>query len=266
MFKKIGFALLLFLAAFFGAAFFAVAMDAFKEQDYQTAIAGAIMTILCLWATVKCYRKIRPKRDSVISTIETTVTPQSSNGLDKHDFFIFKQLANQVISDDKITLDEALALQNFLYKNGGYEDDRTRHILVITDDILADGQIDKNESRELTTVLGEFLDAIDKPPPTKRPKNRNSFKPVDVSELGLNELLDKPISSSRITPKKSYFILYEDAKGERSEREIFVSSIKKNKAGNKIVYAQCKSANAIRSFRLDRIIEAVDLETGEIIK
>lgn len=56
------------------------------------------------------------------------------------------------------------------------------------------------------------------------------------------------------------FITYKSSKGEISTRRI---SIKKTE--NDKIWAYCFEKQALRSFRLDRIIEAVDMATGEVL-
>ncbi len=78
MLKKIGFAILLFFIVPLDAAFVAVTMDAFKKQDYQSTAIGVVITVLCSWAAIKCYRKINPKRDQPIMHTEATVSSDAN--------------------------------------------------------------------------------------------------------------------------------------------------------------------------------------------
>ena len=59
-------------------------------------------------------------------------------------------------------------------------------------------------------------------------------------------------------------IRYTDADGESSEREIFAHRYTDSSPG--YIAARCMKAKANRSFRTDRINDAVDMETGEVIK
>lgn len=252
-----------------GLAFGLSALVFLSEGEQGSTILSSLLSAAFLWAAYRCWCALKTQKtmlaESPFTIAKSNKKSNGIDGLDPHDFLIFKKLANQVIADGKIESDEALALQSFLYKNGGYEDHRTRHIIVIVDDVLADGKIDDAESRELTTVLGEFVDSIDRPASAPKPIIKNRSEPIDVSTLGLNELVGNRVFAGTIESRKDYFITYTDSKGDTTEREIFVSSIKTNKAGNDIVYARCKSAGAMRSFRLDRIDEAIDMETGELV-
>lgn len=58
------------------------------------------------------------------------------------------------------------------------------------------------------------------------------------------------------------FIAYENAKGERSQRRITVRQLIGHPP--ELILAYCHERRAARNFRLDRIIEAMDPETGEI--
>lgn len=59
-------------------------------------------------------------------------------------------------------------------------------------------------------------------------------------------------------------IRYIGADDEESEREIHAHHYVDSSPG--YIKARCKKAKAERSFRTDRIKDAVDMETGEIIK
>ncbi|RIK91876.1 MAG: hypothetical protein DCC73_14510 [Proteobacteria bacterium] len=65
---------------------------------------------------------------------------------------------------------------------------------------------------------------------------------------------------------KALFISYVDAKGVKSERRISVNKLKQTKDGKLILVAYCYEREARRSFRVDRIIEMIDLLTGEIFE
>ncbi|MDB5953840.1 MAG: hypothetical protein JWP60_448 [Ramlibacter sp.] len=63
----------------------------------------------------------------------------------------------------------------------------------------------------------------------------------------------------RIEPR----ITYVDGKGETTTRDI--RTIKYTVGSPGRIYAYCKRAKANRTFRTDRVREAIDLETGEVI-
>ncbi|HOO81631.1 MAG TPA: TerB family tellurite resistance protein [Alphaproteobacteria bacterium] len=60
------------------------------------------------------------------------------------------------------------------------------------------------------------------------------------------------------------FITYKNSKGEESERRISVKRVSRSAKGDLLVRAYCFERKAVRCFRADRIVEAVDLATGEV--
>lgn len=64
----------------------------------------------------------------------------------------------------------------------------------------------------------------------------------------------------------SAYIRYENARGEESERRITCQKVARAVGGlDLMVTAFCHEAGALRQFRVDRIAELVDLETGELV-
>lgn len=61
------------------------------------------------------------------------------------------------------------------------------------------------------------------------------------------------------------FISYKNSKGEVSERRISIKTVSRSSAGHIMIGAYCYERKAFRHFRADRIVEAIDLATGEII-
>lgn len=98
------------------------------------------------------------------------------------------------------------------------------------------------------------------PPVPEIPVNRFPFTSDDVDE-------DAP--DGRVVGEgysKALFISYVDAKGVKSERRISVNKLRQANNGNFIVAAYCFEREALRSFRVDRIVEMVDLSTGEVFE
>ncbi|MEY8688346.1 MAG: WYL domain-containing protein [Leptothrix sp. (in: b-proteobacteria)] len=65
-----------------------------------------------------------------------------------------------------------------------------------------------------------------------------------------------------LRPGQRLRIQYVDAAGESSERVIQVRGVE---PGGRLVQAWCELRNAERSFRVDRMRQVVDAETGEIL-
>ncbi len=63
----------------------------------------------------------------------------------------------------------------------------------------------------------------------------------------------------------SVFLSYKDEDGKISNRRVSICRVSNSKGGNVILSCYCYEAKEPRTFRLDRIIEVVDPETGEII-
>lgn len=59
-------------------------------------------------------------------------------------------------------------------------------------------------------------------------------------------------------------IKYIDSENKKSEREIIVRRFDEN-LYNGLILSRCLKRNATRSFRVDRIKECIDLETGEVV-
>lgn len=66
------------------------------------------------------------------------------------------------------------------------------------------------------------------------------------------------------TPLGTLRLLYESSDGSTSERIVDIKELGHTGYGPSIT-GRCQKADALRTFRLDRIKEAVDLETGEMV-
>jgi hypothetical protein len=64
----------------------------------------------------------------------------------------------------------------------------------------------------------------------------------------------------------AYFITYKKSDNSVSKRRVLVRKISKSVDGNVILGCYCYERKAQRTFRVDRVIEAVDLATGEVIQ
>lgn len=65
-------------------------------------------------------------------------------------------------------------------------------------------------------------------------------------------------------PIASWRIRYRDADGSESERDIDVEGAQKD-GRHTMFFAFCRLRNDHRSFRSDRILSCIDLDTGEVI-
>lgn len=161
----------------------------------------------------------------------------------------FVSLCEAVLADELVHQNEAEYLMDWISKNPAVTDDANiadiRNLLQIS---LEDGYLDENEAEELRLVLSEFCDRVlnsSQPLPKPKPKKKTRKK--------------------AFAPAHGDFLIhYEDAQGNVSEREINVRAVT-DKNGVTYLKAYCHARRAMRTFRLDRVIEVVDLGTGEVI-
>ena len=89
------------------------------------------------------------------------------------------------------------------------------------------------------------------------PAGRSAFVEPELSPIA--RLVERDHSSGFAT-----YIEYKNSKGERSERRIVCKSITLGRGGTTIG-ALCIESDAFKTFRLDRITNMVDIETGELV-
>lgn len=114
--------------------------------------------------------------------------------------------------------------------------------------------------------VSKVLDAVENflsfrsPPIPAYPKGRVAVLSEyddDIEEEPLSVLLeDAPIC---------FFMVYEDAKGNVSERNVTIRNIKKGANNSLLMRGYCHERRALRSFRLDRVKEMVFPITGEVL-
>ena len=88
-------------------------------------------------------------------------------------------------------------------------------------------------------------------------------KPPVKEELYLN-LSDSPDDDAApavLPVRANIFITYKSSEGAISKRQIKVTS----SDGSKYIYAHCLLRNEARTFRIDRIQNCTDVDTGEVI-
>lgn len=159
----------------------------------------------------------------------------------------FVSLCEAVLADELVHQNEAEYLMDWLAKNPVATDESNIYdIYNLLKISLEDGYLDESEAEELRLVLSEFCDRIlNKSQPLPKPKKTHSKKTIGPAHGG-------------------FLIHYEDAKGNVSEREINVRAIT-DKNGVTYLKAYCHARRAMRTFRLDRVVEVIDLGTGEVI-
>ena len=164
------------------------------------------------------------------------------------------------MSDGVVEHDEAAYLYAYLRKEGGLQDSRTRHLAIVFAATLNDGIFDEEEAEEMRVLLGEFVDADLHPAPKPAPKPQ----PKPKQKVHRRTVAESSPYSGLILEGRTYDFIYSDVDGNVTDRRVHVREIAFNSAGNEIVKGRCYLANATRSFRRDRILTAIDIDTGEI--
>ena len=247
MLKKIFLGILILWSLFIFAGF---ATSPRQAEDVSllliVGIFPGVPTTLVLWQQNARRRRVPPSS-----------APPEPTGMNASDYADFCQLVRMTLSDNVVEQAEAEYLYRYLREHDGLQDSRVRHIAIVLAATLADGQLDEEEAEELRVLLGEFLDADLPSPPRPRQRSRdrrrqNAPPPVSDNPYGM------------ILPGNTYDISYCDSGGNISERRVYVREISHNRAGNEIVKGRCFLVDATRSFRRDRILSAVDVDTGEV--
>lgn len=95
----------------------------------------------------------------------------------------------------------------------------------------------------------------ERPQSDVRSVRKNAFSPVPREDL--------PVSIEKSLVGKSIIISYMDMAGEKSSREIKITKVFHNGKNPPGMYAFCMFRNDERTFYFDRIMNVVDLSTGE---
>lgn len=113
-----------------------------------------------------------------------------------------------------------------------------------------------------TALLKNVLVKFPMPEP-EVPKNRHIRLVEDEPQTEVEA--EEQAESIADSISTAVFISYQNAKGEKSDRRISVKRVSRSANGDLLIRAYCYERKAIRCFRADRIIEAVDLATGEVL-
>ena len=166
----------------------------------------------------------------------------------------FHDLSQKIIEDYEVSLREARQLKRWFAQYPAAEKDKkTRHIFQTLTEALSDHVFDDNEEDEIFTLLTEFCESYEreqKPPKhPKKPKQSVGGSTVSIKQM---------------EPGNLYSMVYEDANGNITERDIIFKGISK-KDGRQYIKALCRTKHAHRTFRADRVQELFSLDTGEVI-
>lgn len=191
-----------------------------------------------------------------------------------------------ILGDDEVTTKEARFLRSWIEKGSDYKGNKRINMIVKNIEVyLSDGHISIAEASELRTQLSEFCDhyigdlktntklrTVLKQNEQKKlaAKRRNTHSPdltVNQKRKRKSSTKKTPVSTGNKSVLKSgdvVEIMYQDSHGDLSEREVVFQSIS-TKSGRSYLNGICKTRNAYRTFRIDRIITAIDVKSGEYI-
>ncbi|MBO0197776.1 hypothetical protein R8N45_08345 [Vibrio sp. 1403] len=194
------------------------------------------------------------------STVEPSVpqellTPRREKALYK--------LANQVLEDDVVDLDESKKLRSWFKRYPeSKQDPKTKELAVTVELYLEDKVLDNDEALHLFALLTDFCDGFEEreqanQKPKKKPAPK-SAKHINVDgSSGLSFLNELELGTQ-------YLMNYKDSAGKVSDREIVLRKIEQNASGDTYVKAFCLMRNSVRTFRADRITGICSVETGEV--
>lgn len=112
------------------------------------------------------------------------------------------------------------------------------------------------EDDEVQKIINGEIDNRPLPKPVK-----NTFHIPENDSL---EEIDLPNEFETIKLNSLAQIAYKDAQGQKSERRITMYSISPTLDDDYMIRAYCHERNAQRTFKLSRITELTDIETGEV--
>lgn len=196
-------------------------------------------------------------------------------------------LCEGILADGEIQRTEAIFLLEWMHAKPEYQQDRrTAGIYSLLESSLSDNRLANTEREELFVAFSEFCDSVidlDGPKLTRlkqsvAPKGSRKGKGARSDELTLNLNLPKtkrPASQKRKPQKKAsasvslavgdeLMITYENSTGETNDRTVIYKGSSR-KSGYTYLNAVCTMRNAYRTFRADRILMAIHLESGEYI-
>ena len=167
----------------------------------------------------------------------------------------FYELSQKIIEDHEVSLGEARQLKYWFAQYPAAETDKkTRHIFLTLTEALSDHVFDENEKDEILTLLSEFCEIYEQEHQKSAKRFEKQRKPNRNAVVGINQM----------EQGKLYFMVYEDANGNTTEREIIFKDISR-KNSRQYIKTWCRVKQAHRTFRADRVKELFSLDTGEII-
>lgn len=186
-----------------------------------------------------------------------TLTPRRAKAL--------YTLALKILADDEVDLEESKKLRSWLLRYPESQDDsRTQLLYTTVEEVLEDKVLEKEEALELFALLSEYCDQHEKSEATEEAKKLERQLKKKASTFKSTS----PNSTSFIDQLESgheYFMSYQDASGNASDRNIVLHSVDINAQQQYYIKAHCLLRNSIRTFRADRIVNICNVDTGEIV-
>ncbi len=219
----------------------------------------AIAAVAIVYASMWAHKKATAKPKSAKSQTQIiSQEPHPEEPLTDRRVMALYKLAQQILDDEKVELDEAKKLKAWFKRYPESSDDRrTRTLLGIVEEALADKELDDIEALDLFVGLSEFCDQYEA---TRAKQGKAQLGQVQKPNFEHPQL--RPLKDIELN--KEYYMEYRDFAGDRSQRNIILKSVKVNKNNQPTIGAYCKLRDAHRTFRVDRIGSLCSTETGEV--
>jgi len=201
-----------------------------------------------------------PAQDVITSSLSALSHGQESapngNVLDLETIEKFADIAEEILADNRVTFREAVRLLTYFEffpdAAGALRTYRLYDSCLVA---VADDYLDEDEAEELRVLLSEYCDSA-------RGVGTSLAVAVAVAKPRATPPKEAPVDPPKAGDR--FEITYEDADGVQTERRINFRKCT-SKGDRHYVYAVCLERKALRTFRSDRILDAVALETGEWI-
>lgn len=158
-------------------------------------------------------------------------------------------LAVEILADGQVSQFEGRQLVRWFSKNPEYATEPVLDVLAnCVIDAMEDGVLDENEEDELFTLLNEFCEIVEN----------------EVGEVSAVDE-DQPLTPADLVVHSHYRMVYKDASGNISERDIIFKKFVTKDDGRQHLHAYCMLRKAHKTFRGDRVMGLFSLDSGEVI-
>lgn len=227
-------------------------------HDVHMAV-GTAFGAFALWAVWQVARKERAPASAGVEaptaapSAARTAPAAAPGPLSDAQFYRLAGLCEGILANQRLEVAEAQRLRELLRSDPGYETDpRTRNLREEVEQALADERLSEDEAEDLFVALTEFCEASE---------------PEGANEGGHAAPAAHPLPAALAAPRPGdhYEIVYEDARGKVSRREIELRKVSR-KGDHTYISAICQSRRSFRMFRADRVQEALNTDTGELFE